>query len=278
MLFNENNSFSKQLNSFFKRLFNCNHFRHKDGGLIAVPCKKDIHFYERETWICKFKINLNADNPTEAFSSSIVCFSPDGKFVLATTNTQMVFIHSIINKSLVYKYSYTKKTKFCSLAWNPSNKNEIIFCDIKGQMGQIKPTFKDQMSETSQEKETENLEMDDLLNLLDSDENSNDSSESVFKKASKKDMKSPLKKRKRLSDEEEDVEESDSVKSSSNDKGAKLLDDDDDDEMVSLEKLKENTYNSVKKDIMSMDYEDNDENNSEGLDKIKKEAKQQIAG
>jgi chromosome transmission fidelity protein 4 len=31
---------------------------HKDGGIMAVPCKKDVDFYERESWILKFKINL----------------------------------------------------------------------------------------------------------------------------------------------------------------------------------------------------------------------------
>jgi chromosome transmission fidelity protein 4 len=240
-----------------------------------VPCKKEIHFYERETWICKFKIELNPENTSEAFNSSIICFSPDGKFVLATTSTQMVFIHSIINKSLVFKYSYTKKSKICSLAWNPLNKSEIIFCDTKGQMGQIKANFKDQTSETSQEKEAENLPMDDLLSLLDADEQSNDSTGSTIKKPSKKDMKSPLKKRKRLSDEDED-EESDLGRTSSNDKDSKSLSDDEDD-MVSLEKLKEKTLNAVKKDIMAMDYEENgesDEMNGDNMSK-KKELKQQ---
>lgn len=145
---------------------------HKDGGLIAVPCQRDIHFYERETWILKFKINLKNDsNPNEEFNSSIICFSPDGKYVLALTNNQMVFIHSIVNKSLIFKYSYTKKSKICSLAWNPENQNEIIFCDIKGNMGLIKPTFNDDNFEPDSKKKSksrvdENLEMDDLLGLI----------------------------------------------------------------------------------------------------------------
>jgi chromosome transmission fidelity protein 4 len=105
---------------------------HKDAGLIALPCHKDIQFYERESWIQKFKITLSGGENGEDFCASILCFSPDGKYVLATTSTQMVYVHSIVNKSLVFKYSYTKKSKICSLVWNPVNQNEIIFCDIKG--------------------------------------------------------------------------------------------------------------------------------------------------
>lgn len=34
---------------------------HKDGGLFAIPSRKDIDFYERESWVLKFKINLKYD-------------------------------------------------------------------------------------------------------------------------------------------------------------------------------------------------------------------------
>lgn len=255
---------------------------HKDGGLIAVPCEKDIQFYERETWLLKFKINLKNDsNPSEEFNASIVCFSPDGKYVLACTNTQMIYVHSIINKSLLYKYSYTKKSKICSLLWNPQNQNEIIFCDINGNMGQIKPTIRDDISDFASIKEAkkstkqteENLEMDELLNLLDSDEKSNDSSDV---KKSRDPTKEPNKKRKRLSDEDDDEEKKETVKSKST---SKKVDDDDDDiqltlgaddddeneDFESLEKLKEKTFNTVKKEIMSFD--DNlSENNEEKIE------------
>jgi chromosome transmission fidelity protein 4 len=105
---------------------------HQDAGLIAIPCEKDVQFYERESWIQKFKITLNGGENGDEFCASILCFSPDGKYVLAATSTQMVYVHSIVNKSLVYKYSYTKKSPITSLAWNPTNQNEIIFCDVKG--------------------------------------------------------------------------------------------------------------------------------------------------
>jgi len=162
---------------------------HRDGGLIAVPCEKQIQFYERETWVSKFSINLvNEGNPTEAFMASICCFSPDGKSVLATTNTQMIYIHSIINKSLLFKYSYTKKARLCSLAWNPNDQSDIIFCDINGYMGHVKPTLNDGMSEENEPKKSnkkEELGMDELLDLIDN-EDSNTSEEVVKPKAKKK--------------------------------------------------------------------------------------------
>lgn len=118
-------------NDFADSLSLCKIAWHKDGALIAVPCQKEVHFYERETWLCKFKINLQSEGNDE-FYASIVCFSPDGQYILATTSTQMVYVHSIVNKALVFKYAYNKNTKICSLSWNPNNQNEVLFCDIKG--------------------------------------------------------------------------------------------------------------------------------------------------
>lgn len=92
-------------------------------------------------------MSRNENNPGEEFLASILSFSPDGKQILALTNTQMIYIHSIINKSLIYKYSYTKKNRICSLVWHADSFDEIIFCDTNGQMGQIKPTFKESQSD-----------------------------------------------------------------------------------------------------------------------------------
>ena len=116
---------------------------HKDGGLIAVPCEKEIHFYERETWLRKFKITLPSESGD--YMTSIIEFSPCGKYVLATTNTQMIYMFSIINNSMLFKYSYNKKMKLCSLAWNPKDLSQLIFCDMEGNMGNIKVTLKDDL-------------------------------------------------------------------------------------------------------------------------------------
>ena len=253
---------------------------HKDGGLIAIPCQKDIHFYERETWILKFSINLkNESNPTEDFLASIVTFSSDGKYVLACTNTQMIYIHSIVNKSLLFKYSYSKKFKICSLIWN---RDEIIFCDFNGHMGQIKPNIKNDMDSVSSSEtkkisknNDDQLEMDDLLNLLDSDEKSNDSTNLIL---SKKDLiKEPVKKRKRLNDDDDDENEQaqkpELVKSSrkvededDDDIQLTLGVDDDEDDCESLEKLKQRTYESVKKEIMIND--DNMSDNEPDVEEV----------
>ena len=232
-----------------------------------MPCEKQIQFYERETWLSKFSINLiNEGNPSEAFMASICCFSPDGKSVLATTNTQMIYIHSIINKSMLFKYSYTKKARLCSLAWNPTDQSDIIFCDINGYMGHVKPTLNDDgMGEENEPKKAskkDELGMDELLDLIDNEDSN--TSEEVFKpKAKKKDsteLKSPLKKRKRLSDSETEVnclEEELEMEH----------EDENEDDMESLEKLKEKTLKSVKKDLMMLESEEN-------LDEMAEEEKQ----
>lgn len=105
---------------------------HQDGGLIAIPANRDIQFYERETWSAKFSIKLGDSDSSEEFFVSIICFSPDGTNVLAATSHQQVLIYSIISRSMVFKYAYNKKSPICSLAWNPVNVNEVLFCDIKG--------------------------------------------------------------------------------------------------------------------------------------------------
>lgn len=94
----------------------------------------------------------------------------------------------------------------------------------------------------------EELEMDDLLNLIDDDDNSNDSvKKSKSKSASSSSMKSPNKKRKRLSDDEESNDAPTTVS---------MGDDDDEDDLESIEKLKQKTYNSVKKELERAELED----------------------
>ena len=137
---------------------------HKDGGLIAIPCEKEVHFYERETWSCKFKIQVPADGE---FTTSIVDFSPCGKYVLATTSTSMVYVFSIINNAMLFKYSYNKKMKLCSLAWNPSDQSQLLFCDDQGNMGNIKVVLNDDsLMETSPVKSKAKKKTDDNLGIF----------------------------------------------------------------------------------------------------------------
>lgn len=274
----------KKSNDFIDSESFCKIAWHKDGGLIAVPCMKEIHFYERESWLLKFKIDLG-ENSSDEFVASICCYSPDGRYILVVTNTQMIYVHSIINKSLVYKYSYTKKARICSLVWNPSNQGEIIFCDVNGNMCLVKPVIRDDMNETASQEvtekpkatkpltnnkktksnENEDLEMNELLDLIDSDEKSNDSRESDEKikkpssKSSKKnELKSPNKKRKRISEEDNDEEMCTNIEEEH-----ELLEDEDSNEFESLEKLKEKTIKSVKKDILMLENADENANTAD---------------
>ena len=146
----------------------------------------------------------------------------------------MVFVHSIINKSLVYKYSYNKKSRMCSLVWH--DMNEVLFCDIKGQMGQIKPSLNGDknngesvavVKESAAKKKGDDLEMDDLIGLLeDDDESSKQSSDSGVGKVKKtkaksstdKSMKSPKKKRMRTNDDGDEIEGTDESSRDSDDR------------------------------------------------------------
>ncbi len=106
--------------------------------------------------------------------------------------------------------------------------------------------------------------MNDLLDLIQED-SSNDAATKTSK--SKKDIKSPLKKRKRLSDsvnEEEGLclEEELEMEQTN----------DDDDDLESLEKLKEKTLKSVRNDLMMLeDGQDGEEMMATGEEAIKTE-------
>lgn len=231
---------------------------HKDGNLIALPSFKEVQFYERELWHLKFKIELALEGDEKSNADilvSIVKFSPDGKSVLlCSTQNETIYIHSIITKTLLNKCSYSKsKARICSIAWNIQNHNEILFCDLKGQMGVFKLNSQD-----------DNLEMEDLLSILNEDENSDDDKKLVLtRKKNKGDHKSPSsKKRRRLASENDDdsndllkdENSNDSAKStltsSSNTAKTHNSNDDDDaidiDELESLDKLKQKTVNDVK--------------------------------
>jgi len=64
----------------------------------------------------------------------------------------MIYIFSIINKALLFKYSYNKKMKICALAWNPLDHTQLIFCDVEGNMGNVKVTINDSDSGSSNKK------------------------------------------------------------------------------------------------------------------------------
>ena len=183
---------------------------HKDGNLIALPAFKEVQFYERELWQLKFKIELALDENEKTNPDifvSIVKFSPDGKSILlCSTSNETIYIHSVITKSLIHKCSYLKsKARICSIAWNIQNHNEILFCDLKGQMGVFKVT-----SNSSDE-----LQMEDLLNVINDDDDTTNGSGGtedndekkliLIRKKNKNTLKSPnSKKRKRLQSDNDD--------------------------------------------------------------------------
>lgn len=199
----------------------------------------------------------------------------------------MIYVHSIINKSLIYKYSYSKKTRICSQIWH---QNEILFCDINGQMGQIRPSLKDNGGVNSEEpsaavvataakskaaKTTDEQELgiDDLMELLGDEEASNQesvASSSSERKASKekervKGVKSKItispKKRKRVNDDESDENSRDTDAKSSRTEEEEELDEMADD-LESIEKLKERAYKLAKKEAMLDDDFDTKETDS----------------
>lgn len=261
---------------------------HKDANLIAIPTFKCVQFYERELWQLKFKIDVKFDDESDKdeILASITKFSPDGKHVLiCTTPNETIYIHSIITKALICKYSYTKSkltSRICSIAWNLNNQNDVLFCDFKGQMGIVKVNLN---TSSQQQRNDDNLNAEDLLALINDDDSNEGSNKAlntaksendeddkplvISRKKAKNDIKSPSsKKRKRLNSDDymginnNDESSNDTVKTTSTkdssdskvntDGGFNMLDDDeaiDIDEIESIEKLKEKTLSSIKREF-----------------------------
>jgi len=109
---------------------------HKSGNIIAVPCRHKVNFYERSTWQNKFNIRIFEN--TVSFCE----FSPDITKVLIGTLKQIVFIFSIITKRECFRFSFNENWIICSLAWNPENEKQIIFCDKIGNLSDLKIEYK----------------------------------------------------------------------------------------------------------------------------------------
>jgi hypothetical protein len=71
----------KSSSNFYDSISRCKIAWHKEDILIAVPCEKEVQFYERATWLLKFTIHLNSDIVDDEVTS-ICAFSPDGWNVL----------------------------------------------------------------------------------------------------------------------------------------------------------------------------------------------------
>lgn len=189
---------------------------HKDSHLIVVPSKSDIHFYERESWQMKFKIAVQEGQ------ASLTALSGDGKNVLFTNTESSIYIYSIITKQMLFKYAYNKKLRITSIAWNPSIEQEVLFCDIKGQLGFVKVTLSNETKDSS-----DDMKMDELMDLLNADEDSNSKSSDISR--------------------------------SPNAKKRKRLEEDSDDASISLDKLRETTYKEVKSKLSALDENTNDD-------------------
>ncbi len=138
----------KSSSNFYDSISRCKIAWHKEDILIAVPCEKEVQFYERATWLLKFTIHLNSGIVDDEVTS-ICAFSPDGWNVLIATSKNKVYIHSIITKKLLFNFSYHTDLNICALKWNPSNHNEIIFINSNGYMVNINPVIWNDFNESS---------------------------------------------------------------------------------------------------------------------------------
>lgn len=137
----------------------------KKGNVLYVPLEKEIQIIERNTWE---KIGSITDDKFSGIYYGL-SMSPNGKYLAAGCYDGNILIFDIDSKTCVDRYTHDNGFTITSLAWNPSGKPEIAFCDREGQLGMLEDIALDTsaMEKTSvRAKETMGIFEDDEDDFL----------------------------------------------------------------------------------------------------------------
>ncbi|XP_013779027.1 WD repeat and HMG-box DNA-binding protein 1-like [Limulus polyphemus] len=105
----------------------------KDGKYLALPVEKEVHLYKRGSW--ENMQTLKDESVTEIIS--LVALSPCGSFMAAVTVDGRILVWEMTSGRRLESIKLDKGTPFCSIAWNPTGKMELVFSDTQGQLGLI---------------------------------------------------------------------------------------------------------------------------------------------
>ncbi|XP_052767188.1 WD repeat and HMG-box DNA-binding protein 1-like [Mya arenaria] len=103
------------------------------GQFLYVPVEKEVRALKRGDW-----------SPAYTFTDacftecvSVVAVSPDGKYLAAGSYDGWIAIFHVDSRSCVDKHRNEKGISISSMAWNPQNNMELVFCDTQGQLGEL---------------------------------------------------------------------------------------------------------------------------------------------
>ncbi|XP_076442996.1 WD repeat and HMG-box DNA-binding protein 1-like [Babylonia areolata] len=104
-----------------------------DGQFLFVPVDKEIHLYSRESWEVVDKLS-HADVTGVV---SVVSLSFDGQYLAAACGDGLIAVFDWQKRKLVEKRRHEKGLTITAIAWNPTNKHHLAFCDREGQLGLV---------------------------------------------------------------------------------------------------------------------------------------------
>ncbi|KAK7103194.1 WD repeat and HMG-box DNA-binding protein 1-like [Littorina saxatilis] len=102
-----------------------------NGEFVFVPVGKGIHMFARENWELVDKI-VHDDIPG---TINVLSLSPDGHHIAAGCIDGVIAVVDWQKRKVVKKHRHERGLTITSLAWNPSNKHHVAFCDGEGQLG-----------------------------------------------------------------------------------------------------------------------------------------------
>ncbi|KAL3873463.1 hypothetical protein ACJMK2_036576 [Sinanodonta woodiana] len=101
------------------------------GQHLFIPVDKEIHIYERGTWI---KVGSFTDESISEMIS-VLALSPDGHCLAAASYNGWIYFFDVKSRKCVDRYKHEQGLLSTALAWNPKGNRELAYCDKEGQLG-----------------------------------------------------------------------------------------------------------------------------------------------
>ncbi|KAL7298415.1 hypothetical protein TKK_0008609 [Trichogramma kaykai] len=165
------NNVVPKCNSFYNaKTYSVPSFCPKSGAYLAYPQGKEVIVTERSSWQEVFRLKSN-----EIKNDLNICkFSECGKYLAASSVYGELIVWDISNKDAVGFVEYHQNAKITALVWNPSESNEIAFCDSLGQLGCVEVIISNKTNSTNYHSETKQNKITEDDNGDSNDDNLDD--------------------------------------------------------------------------------------------------------
>ncbi|ESP02838.1 hypothetical protein LOTGIDRAFT_110682 [Lottia gigantea] len=83
-------------------------------------------------------------------SINVMCINKDQQYLAIGCNDGLIAIIDWKKNRFLTRYIHEKNLKITAIAWNPSENNQIAFCDVKGQLGVIDEAVSETDNQTTE--------------------------------------------------------------------------------------------------------------------------------